>query len=85
MAGRPILVPGATGSTGRRVSAHLTSPGHPVRRASRHGDARFAWTDRETWAPALEGVERVTGRPPKGFRRYVEQAWEGGAWREGRR
>ncbi|MFC6088349.1 NmrA family transcriptional regulator [Saccharothrix lopnurensis] len=30
-------------------------------------------------------VERVTGRPPKDFRRYVEQAWEGGAWREGRR
>ncbi|GAA1266731.1 NAD(P)H-binding protein [Saccharothrix xinjiangensis] len=59
MAGRPILVLGATGSTGRRVAARLTEAGHPVRRASRHGDVRFDWTDRATWAPALEGVERV--------------------------
>ncbi|MFD7652471.1 NAD(P)H-binding protein [Actinosynnema sp. NPDC059797] len=59
MADRPILVLGATGSTGRRVAAQLTELGHPVRRASRHGDVRFDWTDRETWAPALDGVERV--------------------------
>jgi uncharacterized protein YbjT (DUF2867 family) len=32
-----------------------------------------------------DAVERVTGRPAKSFRRYVEQAWEGGAWQDRRR
>ncbi|TQM81910.1 uncharacterized protein YbjT (DUF2867 family) [Saccharothrix saharensis] len=59
MADLPILVLGATGSTGRRVAARLTAAGHGVRRASRRGDVRFDWSDRGTWAGALDGVERV--------------------------
>ncbi|MEU4740279.1 NAD(P)H-binding protein [Actinosynnema sp. NPDC023658] len=59
MADRPILVLGATGSTGRRVAARLSGAGHAVRRASRRGDVRFDWSDRGTWSGALAGVERV--------------------------
>ncbi|MFD1148747.1 NAD(P)H-binding protein [Saccharothrix hoggarensis] len=62
MADSPILVLGATGSTGRRVAAQLTRAGHPVRRASRRDapdQVRFDWTDPTTWADALDGVERV--------------------------
>jgi uncharacterized protein YbjT (DUF2867 family) len=59
MADLPILVLGATGSTGRRVASRLSGAGHAVRRASRRGEVRFDWTDRGTWAGALDGVERV--------------------------
>ncbi len=59
MADQPILVLGATGSTGRRVASRLSGAGHAVRRASRRGEVRFDWTDRDTWAGALDGVERV--------------------------
>ncbi|MGW4110739.1 NAD(P)H-binding protein [Actinosynnema sp. NPDC004786] len=59
MADAPILVLGATGSTGRRVAARLADLGHAVRRASRRGDVRFDWTDPGTWPAALTGVERV--------------------------
>ncbi|MFJ6670451.1 NAD(P)H-binding protein [Actinosynnema sp. NPDC091369] len=59
MADSPILVLGATGTTGKRVAARLTAAGHDVRRASRRGDVRFDWSDRGTWAGALDGVERV--------------------------
>ncbi|MCE6997026.1 NAD(P)H-binding protein [Saccharothrix sp. S26] len=59
MADPSILVLGATGSTGRRVAARLTAAGRTVRRASRRGDVRFDWADRDTWADALDGVDRV--------------------------
>ncbi|MER5261285.1 NAD(P)H-binding protein [Actinosynnema sp. NPDC002837] len=59
MADRPILVLGATGSTGRRLAARLSGAGHAVRRASRRGEVRFDWSDPGTWAGALDGVERV--------------------------
>ena len=59
MADRPILVLGATGTTGRRVAARLAAAGHTVRRTSRRGEVRFDWHDRDTWAGALDGVERV--------------------------
>ncbi|GGP38032.1 SDR family oxidoreductase [Saccharothrix coeruleofusca] len=59
MSEKPILVLGATGTTGRRVAALLTGAGHEVRAASRAGGARFDWTDRDTWTAALDGVERV--------------------------
>ncbi|MFI6299728.1 NAD(P)H-binding protein [Nonomuraea sp. NPDC050790] len=54
-----ILVLGATGSTGRRVTDRLRSAGHQVRPASRRGEVRFDWNDRDTWRPALTGAERL--------------------------
>jgi uncharacterized protein YbjT (DUF2867 family) len=54
------LVLGATGKTGSRVASRLLWQGLPVRTAARSGaDAHFEWDDPETYAPALEGVERV--------------------------
>ncbi len=52
----PILVLGATGKTGRRVIARLTSAGLPVRAGSRSADPPFDWYDPTTWEPALDGV-----------------------------
>lgn len=51
-----ILVTGATGKTGRRVVRRLRERGVAVRAASRSGTPSFGWTDRDTWAPALEGA-----------------------------
>ncbi|MGC5015982.1 NAD(P)H-binding protein [Streptosporangium sp. DT93] len=59
MTERPILVLGATGSTGRRVAALLRAAGHPVRAASRGGEVRFDWTRPDTWRPALDGVSKM--------------------------
>jgi uncharacterized protein YbjT (DUF2867 family) len=56
---RPILVLGASGKTGRRVTERLTAAGRPVRAASRSGETRFDWEDEGTWAPALAGVGAV--------------------------
>ncbi|MCP3997692.1 MAG: NAD(P)H-binding protein [bacterium] len=56
---KPILVLGASGKTGRRVTERLRSAGFPVRAASRSGDTRFDWEDEATWAPALAGVDTV--------------------------
>ena len=56
---RPILVLGASGKTGRRVTERLTAAGRPVRAASRSGETRFDWEDQATWAPALAGVDAV--------------------------
>ena len=52
----PILVIGASGKTGRRVSDRLRTAGHHVRNASRSSDTHFDWNDPTTWAPALDGV-----------------------------
>lgn len=54
-----ILVLGASGKTGSRVTARLLSLGHSVRAASRSGTTRFDWADRTTWGPALAGAEAV--------------------------
>jgi uncharacterized protein YbjT (DUF2867 family) len=60
-----ILVLGATGKTGSRVAADLINRGLPVRTAARSGaDIAFDWSDRDTYAPALKGVERVYLIPP---------------------
>ena len=59
MTSTPILVLGANGKTGRRVAARLTSAGHMVRPGSRAGDPPFDWTNRSTWAAALDGVGPV--------------------------
>jgi uncharacterized protein YbjT (DUF2867 family) len=54
--GKPILVLGGTGKTGRRVAERLTARGVPIRIGSRSGEPPFDWEDRSTWAPALQGV-----------------------------
>jgi uncharacterized protein YbjT (DUF2867 family) len=54
------LVLGATGKTGSRVAADLVNRGLPVRTAARSGaDIAFDWSDRDSYASALKGVERV--------------------------
>jgi uncharacterized protein YbjT (DUF2867 family) len=53
------LVTGGTGKTGRRVVRRLQALGAPVRAGSRGGTPPFDWEDRDTWAPALSGVESV--------------------------
>src|SRR5260370_4775286 len=59
------LVLGATGKTGSRVAAALVNGGRPVRPAARSGaDIAFDWGDRDSYAPALKGVERVSLTPP---------------------
>jgi len=52
----PILVTGASGKTGTRVTRGLEARGVVVRAASRSGPVRFDWDDRATWGPALEGA-----------------------------
>ena len=59
MSDSTILVLGATGSTGRRVTERLRAAGSKVRAASRSGEVRFDWTDQATWEPALAGAERM--------------------------
>lgn len=51
---KPILIIGGRGKTGSRVAERLEARGVPVRLASR--STGFDWTDRSTWAAALEGV-----------------------------
>ncbi|MEV6102926.1 NAD(P)H-binding protein [Nocardia sp. NPDC051981] len=55
-----VLVLGATGKTGSRVVSHLRNRALAVRAAARSGaDIAFDWSNRETYAPALESVDRV--------------------------
>lgn len=56
---QPILVLGATGSTGRRVAERLRTAGLPVRAASRTSEVRFDWSDPNTWEPAVAGAARM--------------------------
>ena len=56
----PVLVTGATGKTGARVSRGLEARGLAVRPASRSGAVPFSWEDRSTWAPALAGAGAVS-------------------------
>jgi uncharacterized protein YbjT (DUF2867 family) len=65
------LVIGASGTTGRRVAAHLVAAGHGVRAATRHATpvpgaapVRFDWYDPSTHAAALAGADRVYLIPP---------------------
>jgi uncharacterized protein YbjT (DUF2867 family) len=59
MTNNTILVIGSTGKTGKRVADQLERLGIPVRYGSRSSDTPFDWEDRQTWAPALAGVEKV--------------------------
>ncbi|MFD2416849.1 NmrA family NAD(P)-binding protein [Amycolatopsis pigmentata] len=60
---REVLVIGATGTTGSRVTAGLAEMGVPARPATRTprepGQVRFDWADRDTHGPALKGVGAV--------------------------
>ncbi|TDC76165.1 NAD(P)H-binding protein [Streptomyces hainanensis] len=79
-----ILVLGGTGKTGRRLVHALRATGHAVRAASRSGETRFDWTDRHTWAAALDGataVYLVAPEDPALADVFVEQATEAGVRR----
>ncbi|MFD0204668.1 MULTISPECIES: NAD(P)H-binding protein [Saccharothrix] len=54
-----ILVLGATGKTGRRVTSALDALGVAHRAVSRSTDIRFDWSDQSTWASALDGATAV--------------------------
>lgn len=68
-----VLVTGATGTVGAAVVAELVAAGEPVRAAVRQPGAaargaepvRFDFGDPTSWAPALDGVDRLfLLRPP---------------------
>ncbi|NJP67274.1 NAD(P)H-binding protein [Streptomyces sp. ventii] len=68
-----MLVVGATGTTGSRLTARLLSGGHAVDAASRSGRSvpgarpvRFVWHDPATHAAALDGADRLYLVPPVG-------------------
>lgn len=46
-----LLVLGATGKTGRRITQRLEAAGRPVRQGSRDANPPFDWEDRSTWTP----------------------------------
>jgi len=54
--GKPILVLGSSGKTGRRVADRLRRLGIAVRPGSRSGTPPFDWERPETWSPALDGA-----------------------------
>ncbi|MBB5913763.1 uncharacterized protein YbjT (DUF2867 family) [Nocardia transvalensis] len=54
-----VLVLGGTGKTGSRVAALLRAAAVPVRLGSRSAPVPFDWTDRGTWAAALDGMTAV--------------------------
>ncbi len=54
-----VLVLGASGKTGHRVADLLGARGVPVRAGSRTAAIPFDWTDRDTWAAVLAGVDAV--------------------------
>ena len=59
--GKPgqVLVVGGSGKTGRRVCARLAARGVETRAVSRSSRIPFDWTDPETWAAALPGVDAI--------------------------
>ncbi|MDA1359497.1 NAD(P)H-binding protein [Glycomyces luteolus] len=59
-----ILVTGATGKVGRRLTAQLHEAGHSVRAVSRSTEIRFDWHDESTWAAAFEDVTAAYLIPP---------------------
>jgi len=54
-----LLVLGATGKTGRRITQRLEAAGLPVRQGSRDANPPFDWEDRSTWDAVIEGVHAV--------------------------
>ncbi|THV41875.1 NAD(P)H-binding protein [Glycomyces buryatensis] len=62
--GKTILVIGATGKVGRRLTEQLRAAGHDVRGVSRRTAIPFDWHDASTWGAALEGVSAAYIIPP---------------------
>lgn len=56
----PVLVIGATGKTGRRVTRRLAAHDIPVRAGSRSAVPRFDWEDPTTWKPAVAGARAMS-------------------------
>ncbi|TPG66845.1 NAD(P)H-binding protein [Pseudomonas arsenicoxydans] len=54
-----ILILGATGKTGSRITQRLKTAGLPVRLGSRGANPPFDWEDQSTWEAALDGVAAV--------------------------
>ena len=54
-----ILILGATGKTGRRITQRLEATGRSVRLGSRGATPAFDWEDRATWEAALDGIHAV--------------------------
>ena len=54
-----ILVLGATGKTGKRVSERLQKSGFAVRAGSRNGNPPFDWDKPENWEAVIYGVQKV--------------------------
>ena len=75
MTTQPILVIGATGKTGSRVTAKLEAKGVSVRRGARRSDTPFDWEEPTTWAPVLNGVSKayVTYFPDLAFPGAIEK------------
>lgn len=61
-----IVVLGATGSTGRRVTSLLRDRGHPARPASRTSATRFDWDAPDTWEEAVTGASALYLMAPEG-------------------
>jgi uncharacterized protein YbjT (DUF2867 family) len=85
-----ILVTGASGNVGREVVNACLARGLPVVAAGRRSSTavptrRFDFSDRTTWSPALEGVDRVfLLRPPavanvdETLNPFVDEAYRSG-------
>ena len=54
-----VLVTGATGKTGSRISKLLENAGYDVRRGSRRSKTPFDWQDTTTWQETLLGTQAV--------------------------
>ena len=70
-----ILVLGATGKTGSRITKRLEEKGHTVRRGSRSSETPFDWEKPETWHANLDGVSAayISYFPDIAFPGAVEQ------------
>jgi uncharacterized protein YbjT (DUF2867 family) len=82
--GMTILVLAATGKIGRRLVPLLRADGNEVRAASRSGEARFDWTEPETWPAVLAGVRAVylvAPEDPAPIEAFVTQAVQAGVER----
>jgi uncharacterized protein YbjT (DUF2867 family) len=71
------LVLGGTGRSGALVARELAARGLRARTASRSGaDVRFDWDDKATYAPALDGANRVYLVTPVMRTKFVHQVAE---------